>query len=66
MEVVVTIIVSLIWAFVDFQAAKYLMKNHPGFEVMPELYALGAILIGGLWPLLWLTGKFFLWRKDNE
>jgi hypothetical protein len=66
MEVVVTIIASLIWAFVDFQAAKYLMKNHPGFEVMPELYALGAMLLGGIWPLLWLSGKFLLWHKDNE
>ena len=66
MEVAVTIIVSLIWAFVDFQAAKYLMKNHLGFEVMPELYALGAILIGGIWPLLWLTGKFLLWHRKNR
>jgi hypothetical protein len=66
MEVVVTIIASLIWAFVDFQAAKYLMKNHPGFEVMPELYALGAMLLGGLWPLLWLAGKFLLWHNKNK
>ena len=66
METVITIIASLIWAFVDYKAAKYLMDKNEGFEVMPELYALGAILLGGLWPLLWLTGKFFLWHKKNK
>jgi hypothetical protein len=66
MEVAVTIIVSLIWAFIDFKAAQHLMKNYPGFEVMPELYALGAILLGGLWPLLWLAGKFLLWHNKNK
>lgn len=66
MEVAVTIIVSLIWAFINFKVAQYLMKNYPGFEVIPELYALGAIIIGGLWPLLWLTGKFLLWHRKNK
>lgn len=66
MEVAVTIIVSLIWAFINFKVAQYLMKNYPGFEVIPELYALGAIIIGGFWPLLWLTGKFLLWHRKNK
>lgn len=66
MEYIITILATFAWAVVDYKAAEYLMEKHPDFEVDPGLYAIGAILMGGLWPLLWLIGKFLLWSRKGK
>lgn len=66
MDFVVFIISIAAWAAVDYYVAKILKEKNEGFKVEPALYAGGAILFGGLWPLLFLICKFLVWKNKNR
>ena len=58
------VIFVAIWAAVNYFVAYYVVKNNVGFNANPILYAVGSLLFGGIYPLIFLGCKFLYWRNE--
>lgn len=66
MEFLLQVIVYAICAFIAYKTAKKVKDMNPGFEIRPELYAVGAVLFGFIWVLLFLAIKYAIWNNKNK
>lgn len=66
MHALMTTLMLLLWAAIDYHAAKYLADTNDGFYVNPALYAIGAIILGGIFPLIYLAIKYILWNYAKK
>ena len=55
----------VLWAAINHQAATCVKQKEPGINVNPNMYAIGSILFGGIFPLLFLFIKYFLYKNRN-
>lgn len=65
-EFVSFIVGLIVWSLVNYFAAKYISDKNPGLDINPTYYVVGAVLFGGIWPLLFLFAKYLVWSNKNK
>lgn len=63
MECILTVLAYVLWAVINYQAATAVKQKEPGIDVNPNMYVIGSILFGGIFPLLFLFAKYFLYKN---
>ena len=60
------VLAYLMWMLVDYMAAKAVKNNNKGININPTLYAVGAFLFGGIFPLIFLGCKLLYWKHNEQ
>jgi hypothetical protein len=52
------------WALVNYFVSDYVVKKNEGFVANPYLYVCGSLILGGIWPLMFLGCKYLYWKNE--
>ena len=66
MEFVVQFLLYTIGAYVAYIIADRVKTRNPGINVEPTLYAIGSVIFGYMWVMLFLFVKLALYNSKNK
>ena len=65
-----TTIALFVWAIINYFAADFVARRNSFIKLNPFLYAIGAMVFGGIYPLIFLVIKYiycsYRIKNDNE
>lgn len=65
MEFIVQFLLYAIGAYVAYIIADRVKTRNPGFNIEPTLYAIGSVLFGYMWVMLFLFIKLALYNSKK-
>ena len=66
MEFIVQFLLYAIGAYVAYIIADRVKTRNPGINVEPTLYAIGSVIFGYMWVMLFLFIKLALYNSKNK